>query len=123
MSEPFGWAIQNQSGQLGRNRNLPDTHVIIFDWSKADRVATIMTEAYGEQHKAVPVYADQTHADWLPISSMPVDDTMILACTDDGRIMIWRGCYLSRNIAGPTPEHLKFPATFWQHLPAPPTPS
>ena len=63
---------------------------------------------------------------WQEISSLPTGDEMILAwcppCKDfvDGRMMIWRGIILARNLKGPTPAQLSFPATHWAHLPAPP---
>lgn len=57
---------------------------------------------------------------WLPIESAPKDGKLFLAATDDGRIMIWRGSILARDLAGPTPNHLSFPATHWRPLPAPP---
>ena len=55
---------------------------------------------------------------WQPIETMPTGDDLFLAATEDGRIMIWRGSILARNLKGPTPDHLSFPAVAWQPLPA-----
>lgn len=57
---------------------------------------------------------------WRPMSEMPDDDTLVLAGCPDGRIMIWQSSILARNLRGPTPNHLQFPATGWMLLPAPP---
>lgn len=56
---------------------------------------------------------------WRPIKTLPAG--LVIAGTADGRIMIWRGEMLARNMDGPTPGHLQFPAIAWMPLPAPPT--
>lgn len=58
--------------------------------------------------------------EWQPLAEMPDDDTMVLAGCPDGRIMVWRSSILARNLRGPTPHHLQFPAAGWMPLPAPP---
>mgnify|MGYP003385713070 CR=1 FL=1 len=59
--------------------------------------------------------------EWRGIDSAPRDGTLILAGVPDGRIMVWRSDILLRNLNGPTPKHLSFPATKWRPLPDPPT--
>ncbi len=63
-----------------------------------------------------------TMTEWKPIETMPKDDTLLLAATKDGRIMIWRGKFLADNLhrqsIGHEPDHLAFPATHWMPLPA-----
>lgn len=55
---------------------------------------------------------------WRSIESRPTDDTFILARTDDDRpAMVWKASILARNLAGPTPEHLRYPATKWMPIP------
>lgn len=55
---------------------------------------------------------------WQPIDTMPTGELdFILARTADGRVMQWRASLLARNLKGPTPEHLSFPAIEW--MPAP----
>ena len=55
---------------------------------------------------------------WQPIETLKGGDTdFVLARTADGRVMQWRASLLARNLKGPTPEHLSFPATEW--MPAP----
>lgn len=54
---------------------------------------------------------------WRAIESLPDGDEMIIARTDDGRVMVWRANILARNLRGPTPEHLQFPATHWTNIP------
>jgi len=57
-------------------------------------------------------------AQWQPIDTMPTGELdFILARTPDGRVMQWRASMLARNLKGPTPSHLSFPATEW--MPAP----
>lgn len=51
---------------------------------------------------------------WQPIETMPTGELdFILARTPDGRVMQWRASMLARNLKGPTPNHLSFPATEW----------
>lgn len=59
---------------------------------------------------------------WQPIETAPKDDTMILAATSDGRVMVWAGYILHRTRNGPQPipAHLQFPATHWMPLPSAP---
>lgn len=57
---------------------------------------------------------------WRPISEAPRDGTLFLACTADGRLMIWRGDILANAMANNTPNHLQFPATNFMPLPSPP---
>ena len=54
---------------------------------------------------------------WRGIESLPDDENIILAKTNDGRVMIYRGSILARNLRGPTPEHLRFPAVKWMPVP------
>lgn len=55
---------------------------------------------------------------WKPIASMPTgEDDFILARTEDGRVMQFRASILARNLKGPTPEHLSFPAIEWMASP------
>jgi len=60
---------------------------------------------------------------WLPIESAPKDKTLFLAATADGRIMIFSGMILDIAMGKRTPNHLQFPATHWQPLPASPEPT
>lgn len=72
--------------------------------------------------------ARQDAPGWRPIETAPKDDALILAgCPADeefpeGRVMIWKGSILSRNLSDPTPRHLQFPATHWMPIPASPQP-
>lgn len=52
-----------------------------------------------------------------PIESAPRDDTLFLAKTADGRMMIWNGSLLHSAMSSQTPNHLQFPATRWMPLP------
>ena len=55
---------------------------------------------------------------WQPIETAPTDDTLFLAATADGRIMIWNGSLLHRVLTEERqPLHLQFPATHWMPLP------
>jgi hypothetical protein len=58
----------------------------------------------------------------MPIESRPKGDTQFLACTADGRVMIFNGVILDRILTNDdrAPSHLQFPATHWMPLPAPP---
>jgi len=63
---------------------------------------------------------------WNPIDELAGAPDLVLAYVPpdaqfpQGRMMIWSRDILARNIKGPTPGHLQFPATHWMHLPAPP---
>jgi hypothetical protein len=57
---------------------------------------------------------------WHTINTMPKEDTQIMACTADGRVMIWSSDMLRRVMSGKQPFHLQFPATHWMLLPATP---
>lgn len=66
-------------------------------------------------------------APWTPIDDeTPTDQRMIIAgcppCAEfpEGRVMIWRADILARNLKGPTPAHLRFPATHWMPMIAAP---
>jgi hypothetical protein len=59
---------------------------------------------------------------WRTIRSAPKDDTLFLAATRDGRIMIYRGDILATAMKETTPEHLSFPAVAWMPLPERPIP-
>jgi hypothetical protein len=61
-------------------------------------------------------------AAWKPISELPDSASdLVLAVTADGRMMIWSASILLRATLRPdTPSHLRFPATHWRELPAPP---
>jgi hypothetical protein len=55
---------------------------------------------------------------WEPMETLPDDDRlMVLAARPDGMIMTWAASILKRNLAGPTPRHLQFPAIAWARLP------
>lgn len=60
---------------------------------------------------------------WQSIETAPKDDTLFLAATGDGRMMIWNGKILATATARGTPNHLSFPATHWMPLPQPPAPT
>lgn len=63
--------------------------------------------------------------DWQPIETVPKDDRLLMAwcppCAEfpQGRMMIWKASILAFQDHR-TPRHLKFPATHWRPLPAPP---
>lgn len=57
---------------------------------------------------------------WEPIETAPKDETQFIAIRDDGRMMIWQGCLLVIAMKTTTPVHLRFQATRWTPLPAPP---
>jgi len=59
--------------------------------------------------------------EWRPISIAPTDQTLFLAVTADGRMMIFRGDMLAHAMKSRTPDHLTFPATHWMPLPSVPT--
>lgn len=61
-------------------------------------------------------------SDWQPIETRPRDDSQFLACTEDGRVMIFNGIILDRILTNDdrAPKHLQFPATHWMPLPTPP---
>jgi hypothetical protein len=69
---------------------------------------------------AIIAVFDEVRNDWHPIGTMPTDDTLFLAATADGRMMIWRGDILAHSLRERTPHHLQFPATHWMPLPWPP---
>lgn len=73
------------------------------------------------QRAAQVVRALLADQEWQLIETLLNNDDFILAATRDGRRMIWKASILLRNIAGPTPKHLQFPATHWRSLPAPPS--
>lgn len=55
---------------------------------------------------------------WRPIETLEGgENDFVLARTADGRVMQWRASLLARNLKGPTPDHLRFPAVEW--MPAP----
>lgn len=55
---------------------------------------------------------------WRPIETLEGGEMdFVLARTADGRVMQWRASLLARNLKGPTPNHLIFPAIEW--MPAP----
>ena len=55
---------------------------------------------------------------WRPIETLEGGETdFVIARTADGRVMQWRVSLLARNLKGPTPNHLSFPAIEW--MPAP----
>lgn len=55
---------------------------------------------------------------WRPIETLEGGELdFVLARTADGRVMQWRATMLARNLKGPTPAHLSFPAVEW--MPAP----
>lgn len=55
---------------------------------------------------------------WRPIETLEGgENDFVLARTVDGRVMQWRASLLARNLKGPTPDHLSFPAIEW--MPAP----
>lgn len=96
-----------------REGKLPD---LVRDCRKANRRADL-----AETRVAM---LEAEHA-WHPISTLPMDDRLLLAhcppCADfpDGRTMIWRASILAMQGNG-TPLHLRFPATHWRPLPEPP---
>lgn len=58
------------------------------------------------------------NAMWRPIETLQGGELdFVLARTADGRVMQWRASMLARNLKGPTPDHLSFPAIEW--MPAP----
>lgn len=70
---------------------------------------------------SMPLYAEAQS--WRPIDCLMNYDGLILACTADGRRMMWDAAMLLR-LGGPmsesAPQHLQFPATHWMPLPEPP---
>ena len=55
---------------------------------------------------------------WRPIETLEGGETdFVIARTADGRVMQWRVSLLARNLNGPTPNHLSFPAI--ERMPAP----
>jgi|GEM_PF-6298042 len=60
---------------------------------------------------------------WQPIETAPKDGgALFLACTADGRQMIFRGSILRDMMKPGTPDQLRFPATHWMPLPVLPQP-
>ena len=58
---------------------------------------------------------------WSPISTLPSDmGKIILAITEDGRLMLWRAAVLKAALRPSTPRHLQFPAILWRERPTPP---
>lgn len=53
---------------------------------------------------------------WQPASTIPNDDTVLLAKTADGRMLVWRGSILRHQLSRYTPEHLRFPIIGWIDL-------
>ena len=79
------------------------------------------TEFELSEGQATALLRARENADgWRPIETAPKDGTLILAWVPDGRMMIWRADLLAHGLSARTPEHLKFPATHWRPLPAPP---
>lgn len=55
---------------------------------------------------------------WFPIETLEGGELdFVLARTADGRVIQMRATMLARNLKGPTPAHLSFPAVEW--MPAP----
>lgn len=55
---------------------------------------------------------------WRPIETLEGgENDFVLARTADGRVMQWRASLLARNLKGPTPDHLGFPAIEWMPSP------
>lgn len=77
-------------------------------------IFSAMAEKFSE---IVLMCADTPRFEWLQIGTMPTDDRLIFAATNDGRVMVYRGSILTRNLAGPTPDHLSFPAAWWAPIP------
>lgn len=50
--------------------------------------------------------------------SYPQDNDLVLARTDDGRMMVWRWSFLINAMKTSTPDHLQFPATGWLSIKA-----
>lgn len=84
----------------------------------ADLIALMITE-HGPEYVGVALanLFDEIANVWRPIASAPIDDTLILARTDDGRVMVWSGKLLERAMGRTTPDHLRFPATRWMPIP------
>lgn len=57
---------------------------------------------------------------WVPIASLPDDDTLVIAFVPDGRMMIWKASLLRQALSPDAPQHLRFPATHYRAMPRPP---
>lgn len=53
----------------------------------------------------------------LATTPLPTTDALILAATDDERVMVWRPIVLASALAKNTPDHLSFPAVRWRYIP------
>lgn len=58
--------------------------------------------------------------EWQDISTAPKDGTQIIAVCADGRMLILPGNFLATAANVKAPNNLRFPATHWMPLPAPP---
>jgi len=81
-----------------------DRHALIRKRMSADNIMRLIRHVHA--------------AMWRPIETLEGGEMdFVLARTTDGRVMQWRVSLLARNLKGPTPNHLIFPAIEW--MPAP----
>lgn len=92
-------------------------HQFAFDRIFADdSLAT--ARRYLSADNIVKIIKHVEAAMWRPIETLEGGEKdYVLARTADGRVMQWRATMLARNLKGPTPAHLSFPAVEW--MPAP----
>lgn len=92
-------------------------HQFAFDRIFADdSLAT--ARRYLSADNIVKIIKHVEAAMWRPIETLGGGEKdYVLARTADGRVMQMRASMLARNLKGPTPDHLSFPAIQW--MPAP----
>lgn len=92
-------------------------HQFAFDRIFADdSLAT--ARRYLSADNIVKIIKHVEAAMWRPIETLGGGEKdYVLARTADGRVMQMRASMLARNLKGPTPAHLSFPAVEW--MPAP----
>jgi len=91
----------------------------LLDHLNAPKFAKVVREALQLYHnKSVELQNREADLTFKPFDHycVPTDDALVLARTDDGRMMIWKWSILKSTMDPSTPDHLQFPATGWIDL-------